>query len=67
MTAFVRLKEDGRLMCVVDRIPAGPVGYLLKGYIEGIRHVAIVPERATTPAEGVPMGLRAVESDGVRA
>jgi hypothetical protein len=55
MTAFVRLKADQRLMCVAERIPAGPVGFLLKGYVEGVRYVTIVPERDTVPEPGAPM------------
>ena len=59
--AFVKLKNDGRLMCVVERIPAGPVGHLLKGWLQGRRYIAVIPERDTEPMPGAPMpGLHLV-------
>ena len=39
MTAFYQL-TDGRLMAVTETIEAGPAK-LLKGYVEGVRHVTI--------------------------
>ena len=60
MTAFVRLKNTGQLMCVVERIEAGPCR-MLKGYVEGVKPVTIRREDATVPEPGAPMpGLHLV-------
>ena len=53
MSAFYQL-TDGRLMAVTETIEAGPAK-LLKGYVEGVRHVTIRRADEAKPMPGAPM------------
>ena len=58
-TAFVRIKADGRLMAVTERIDAGPCR-MLKGWVEGGR-TTVVRAADCEPMPGAPMpGLHLV-------
>jgi len=65
VTAFYRIKNTGQLMCVTEKIPAGPTGYLLKGFVQGVGPVTMRRENECEPMPGAPMpGLRVVQSEG---
>jgi hypothetical protein len=64
MAPFYRIKETGQLMCVTERVPAGPVGFMLKGFVQGVGPVTMRKESECEPMPGAPMPRLRVVSAG---